>query len=84
MQIEYLELPTYWASALINDDYSGLEDDDANALDAFVSYMIKVYGKCWCIDVQDDSNFAKYHDAHAFGVLACDVSTYAFDVTDYS
>ena len=35
MDIEAYKLPADWAVALINDDPSGLDDDDAAALDRF-------------------------------------------------
>ena len=78
-----LELPVDWAVALINSDETGLEDDDQAALDAFVDWMLSKYGKCWCVNVSDDEsgNFKHYHDASEFGVLACDVATFTFDIT---
>lgn len=76
------ELPTFWASALINGDTSGMEDEDEAQLEAFQDWMIKEYGQCWCVGCADEGeHFAKYHDAERFGVLACDVIEYQFDVT---
>lgn len=78
-----LELPRDWACALVNGDESGLEDDDQSALDMFVDWMIAKYGQCWCVNVSDDDggDFRRYHDATEFGVLACDVATFTFDIT---
>lgn len=82
-ETETYTLPTHWAVALINDDTGGLDDDDQAALDAFVSDMVARHGQCHCVDVtgDDDGNFMTHHDARVYGVLACDVSTYTFDVT---
>lgn len=76
-----LALPTHWACALVNGDESGFEDDDVKAMDAFLDDMIATYGHCWCIDVGEDLGFMTNHDARPFGVLACDVSEFTFDIT---
>jgi hypothetical protein len=34
--IEEVTLPAHWASALVNGDESGLEDEDCKAIDAWV------------------------------------------------
>lgn len=82
LETETYILPTHWAVALINDDTGGLDDDDQKALDRFMDDMIARHGQCHCIDVADnDGNFMMYHDARAYGVLACDVSEYTFDIT---
>lgn len=82
MQIEYFDLPSHWASALVNGDETGLEHEDERALGRFVDWMVAEYGACHCLaSIEDDVGFARHHDATRFGVLACDVSTFAFDVT---
>lgn len=81
LKVEQFLLPAHWASALINDDASGLDDDDAAALDQFADDMVKTYGRCWPLTCDDDLQFMTYHDARPFGVLACDVVTFHFDVT---
>lgn len=81
MQTETYDLPVYWASALINGDESGLSEEDAEALEGFTAWMIAHYGKCWAIDVSEDSWFARSHDAWQWQPLAGHVATYTFDVT---
>ena len=83
MNIEKFDLPDFWASALINGDTSGMNDDDEKSLDAFADWMVKEYGSCWCLTVANDEggDFRTYHDANRFGVLACNVLEYSFDVT---
>jgi hypothetical protein len=82
MQTETFELPTHWATSLLYGDNSAVDDDqDTQALDAFIDWMLAKYGQCWAIDVADDHAFARWHDATCFGVFPCDVSTYTFDVT---
>lgn len=74
-------LPQHWACALINDDRSGLSDEEETALDAFIDEMIKGYGKCWAIDCSEETSFSPWHDAQPYGVLACDCVDVTFDVT---
>jgi hypothetical protein len=84
IQTETYTLPVFWAGALINGDESHMSDDDCKALDAFNYDMIKRWGQCWCIGVdgaEDDDDFRTYHDAHQYGVLACNVATFTFDTT---
>jgi hypothetical protein len=79
---EVYTLPSHWAGALINGDDSGLDAEDIAALEAFESDMIRQYGSCWCLSVGDDEvgDFRRYHDATHYGVLACDVLDFVFDV----
>ena len=85
MQTETFDLPSHWASALINGDYSGYGDEDVKAIDAFTDWMVAEYSKCWCLTdgYSDESSddFRRYHDASRFGILACNVSEFEFDVT---
>jgi hypothetical protein len=79
MRTEILTLPAHWASALINGDFSGLDDSEAAALDAWqTAATAEGYGEC--LGVSEESAFYKYHDARAF-VLACDCSDFTFKVT---
>ena len=82
METVELNLPTFWASALINGDTSGMSDEDEAALNMLTGHMLDHYGKCWCISCsEDEGDFRTYHDARQYGVLACDVLTYTFDVS---
>lgn len=67
-------LPAHWAPALINGDFSGMEEDDEEAL------MRVVAGENLPdpLSVSDEPEFVKYHDAQPYGVLACDCLTYTF------
>lgn len=78
--VTYL-LPDFWACPLINGDDSGLEDQDMKPLDDFIHYHMSEYGSCHCVSVEDgDAYFMKYHDAFGFGVLACNVLEFTFQV----
>ena len=73
-------LPTYWASALINDDWSGIEGtEDEQLLNTFLNME---YNDCEgnafvCIDVSDESYFSWHNDATKYGG---DVSEYTFRI----
>ena len=81
MNSETFTLPTHWASAFINGDFTGYDDEECEQMLAFERQMIADYGVCWCLDVEEDSYFTSQHDATHLGVLACDVSEYSFDIT---
>tara|TARA_B100001250_G_scaffold224878_2_gene192856 strand:+ start:522 stop:845 length:324 start_codon:yes stop_codon:yes gene_type:complete len=78
-----LHLPDFWASAIINNDQSGLEDEDIQELNDFIEYWEDdIYIDR--ADIPSDENgciethFMKYHDASHLGVLACDCFEYIF------
>ena len=77
------KLPDFWGSALVNGDYSGLDDDDEKELDAFINYWNQhLYMNTAYVPSDDnaviESHFMKDHDASSFGVLACDCWEYQF------
>lgn len=82
MQTVIRTLPSHWASALVNGDESGLENEDIEALNAFCESMIAQYGSYYCVDVSEDEQFMRWHDAEWFGVGACQVADFTFDVTE--
>jgi hypothetical protein len=66
-------LPSHWACAIINGDYSGLSDEEEKEIDAF----LKREGiESWTpADVSENHWFTHHPDN---GGLACDVSRYTF------
>ena len=76
MKTTTFTLPTHWAPAFINDDWTGITDDlEEEAMMQFLAN--EVAGYC-CTDVSEDSSFVKYHDAADLGVLAADCSEFIF------
>jgi hypothetical protein len=68
-------LPGFWACPLINDDWSGLEEDEYFAL---TNWLLKNQPG-YCVGCSDDEeNFIKYHDASAF-VMACNCIEFTFN-----
>jgi hypothetical protein len=61
-------LPSYWASYLINDDASGLSDEDIKQCDKWLSKVKPGY----CVGCDEDYSFG------TFGGMGCDLVTYSF------
>jgi hypothetical protein len=80
-------LPDHWASALFYDDFSGLESEELDKLEAF----IEGEGLSFPVGFEDEQegqevspSFMKYHDAQPYGVLACDCLPYLFPMPEVS
>jgi hypothetical protein len=82
MKLESFELPRHWACALINGDADGFDPNEERTFNRFTDWMLDTYGKCWCVNVDDDEsgNFSRTHDAIQFGGLPCEVASFTFDV----
>lgn len=78
MKIETItySLPEHWASALINDDATGLSESEHCELLDWLEY----YKPGFCVNVSDSHFFTENHDARDFGVLACDCLEFTFQV----
>ena len=69
-EIKYT-LPNYWASALINNDSSGLNDKEKDDLNKWLKSNKKTLGNgYWSLD-DGSASFSKHHDASDL-VLSCD------------
>lgn len=66
-------LPAHWASALINDDYTGLDDDEQLALESWSTSGNWGY----CVGVEGEPEFTQWHDARP-EVLPCDCLRFTF------
>ncbi len=66
-------LPAHWACALINVDCSGMDDEEIQALDLWLSDN----SPGSCIDCSEDPEFCHSHDADGYA-LAGDCLTYTF------
>lgn len=73
MKTETYVLPVYWASALINDDASGLEDSEIEEIDAFCD------GLGPCVDVSGENEFSWTNDANDLGGA---VATFTFQILE--
>lgn len=66
------ELPTHWASALINADESGLEESDIAEMDLFLERHPDIGS---CVGVSEESYFKWGNDGTPLG---CDTSVFTF------
>ncbi len=69
-------LPSVYASAIINGDYSSteLDDNDRDAIRKIIT-KVAINGEEF-VDVHNLSYFSRVHDATFLGVLPCMVSNY--------
>jgi hypothetical protein len=74
-----LSLPAHWLPALINCDYTGLDEAEYAALCRWEDDTLREFGHvAYCLPEGDaEAHFVRYHDAAEYGVLACD----CYDVT---
>ena len=70
--VEYT-LPAYWASALINGDYSGCTDEEEKEINAFLDGHPELGGALDC----SEAEFSHYNDWDSLGG---DVCTFVFPV----
>lgn len=64
-------LPSHWACALINGDYSGMDDEEEKEMEGW----LKEENPGWCCDCSDESEFRPWNDANNLGG---DVSEFTF------
>ena len=75
-------LPSHWASALINDDWTGYSEEECEYLQSFIANELN---GLHCVGVEDDSSFQlapTYYrwlpGLNGFQPLAGDYSTFTF------
>ncbi len=78
MNTETYILPEYWASALINADYSGLEDSEIQEIEEFETNNRQPGCAFYCVGCSEESYFKWSNDATNLG---CNVLDYTFDVS---
>lgn len=78
MKTETYILPEYWASALINNDYSGLEHDDIAQIENFIEDNKQDGCSFYCLGFSEEAYFKWSNDATSLGG---NVLKYHFDVS---
>jgi hypothetical protein len=82
MSRETYLLPAFWAPALVNGDFSGMDDSDDKALTDWLAETFpadKFPRGAWCVDCDSDAiGFTHWHDAMPH-VLACDAMPFTFE-----
>ena len=73
------KLPTFWASALINGDVSGMEEDDIRIMDEFLKGF-DLFDK-ECLGVADDSEFMlrPFYIHSSYELFDGEYSTFTFE-----
>ena len=71
IKVDTYKIPSYFLSALVNSDETGLEERDSIELNSWLSYLPKGY-KVWDYD----------HNSEAYFSWSNDVTNYGADVTD--
>jgi|SaaInl5LU_22_DNA_1037371.scaffolds.fasta_scaffold53795_2 hypothetical protein len=61
LNFTYETLPSEWASALINNDWSGLEQNEESKL--ALENWLKLNSDLNCVYCEDEDFFSSYHDA---------------------
>jgi hypothetical protein len=81
-QFDTWTLPAHWASAFINDDMTGLDDEEIEQFESVAKEM----GPYAIISIEpdDEAYFTRLHDARHAGVLACNCFDYqvGYEVKD--
>lgn len=67
-------LPSHWASALINDDWTGYSEEECEALQSFIANELN---GLHCVGVEEDSSFQQAPSYYRW-LLAGDYSTFTF------
>jgi hypothetical protein len=72
-------LPSCFACALINADYSGLSDNDIKLLDNFEAENIKQYNIFYCINADvENIYFSPFNDLSGMKNIGADVCNFTF------
>lgn len=75
--VEYT-LPVYYASALVNGDYSGMSDEEETELNNFLKEKVEQYGAFYCVQADvEDVSFRWSNDMNNLGADCC---TFHFDI----
>ena len=71
-------LPSHWASALANDDWSGYDDEEITQIRELLQFS--GLDKYFCSNVADDSSFQQCPSywSPSYGLLPDDYSTFTF------
>ena len=69
------KISAHYASAIVNGDYTGLEDHEEKELTEFLEYLVKEYGNC-DLSIKD---FASETDFQK-----CEISGYMSDCIEFN
>ena len=78
MKIKKFTLPAYWASALVNADYSGLKDSEVKEINEWVRKTREPGHNLYCLGTDGNEWFKQRNDAND---TAGSVLRFSFDVS---
>lgn len=78
MKVETYVLPEFWACALINNDFSAMEESEIKELNKFIEDNREENCRFYCINCSDEAYFKWCNDATSLGG---NVLEYIFDVS---
>jgi hypothetical protein len=63
-------LPESWAVVIVNDDWTGIDDEEIPIIENFMASELKDGQYLTLLDYEQESEFMRYHDAEPYGWLA--------------
>lgn len=78
MKTAVVILPAFWASALINNDFSGLDAEDAATVRTWQTDTASAYGAA--LGCSDDEFYTAFHDARKYVAGQCACLDYVFPI----
>jgi len=76
---DYL-LPTWTLCPLINDDYTGISDQDAEQLNSFIAGELEKYPMFWALCPEDIDNYSGFYPRNDLNNLGDDCITVTFQI----
>lgn len=73
-------LPKIFSCALINDDYTGLTDEDITTLDEFIDVRGSEYDMFYCIGQIGCAGFTSQHALYSNLPVSCDCGYFTFQI----
>lgn len=72
-------LPSHWLSALFNDDLTGYDREELEAIEGFVGELVDRHGSAFAVS-STEAGFMQWHSARAWSPYASDCHYVTFDV----
>ena len=63
-------LPSHWMCAVVNDDYTGIEDAEVSIIQAFLNDLGPLF--CFVAPCDSETYFTRCHDARQYNIQACE------------
>lgn len=77
-EFETFWLPEHWAVAFVNDDWTGVDDEEEQQIKQWLEAESDGRAMFYCVGCSEETAFMWRHDASSAGVLAADCLEYTF------